>query len=239
MNRVNEFLFGVVLVILVLFFAFTFPSQADTSKAMQALRQTAVRIEGVGCTGSGSIVEGKSGKHYLLTNQHVCNCAQQLGKLYGTFDSGEVVSGKVVKHSWESDLCAARVEDTRPALKVGSQLLPFTEVNTRGYPGGRLAESHGTVKGNTEWDLDFDISEIGQCPASSEQGRGMNGALSVCRLHYVSTLTNLYGRPGSSGSAVVNDDGKLVGVISSWHPGNDYDAGQVPFEDVRRFLLAL
>lgn len=239
MNRVNEFLFGVVLVILVLFFAFTMPSQADTGKATQALRQTVVQVNGTSCTGSGSVVEGKSGKHYVLTNYHVCLCASYQGRLYSTFEGGELVQGKVVKRDSTVDLCAVRVEDTRPALKLGDQLLPFTEVNTRGYPGGRLTESHGQSGGNVEWDADFDISEIGVCPEEASKGYGLNGVIQECRLHFTSTLTNLYGRPGASGSPVVNDNGELVGVVSSWHPGNEYETGMVPFSDVRRFLSAL
>jgi S1-C subfamily serine protease len=214
-------------------------SNADTAKAMTLLRRTTIRVDGLGCTGSGSIVEGKSGHHYVVTNSHVCNCVRYRGAVRGTFESGELVTGHSPKLDWSADLCAAQVEDSRPALKLGQQLSPMTQVSTRGYPGGRLTESHGMIAGHQEWDSDFPISELGRCPHDSLVLYGMNGNIEGCRMHFTSTLSDLFGRPGSSGSPVVNDDGELVGVISSWMPGSSFETGQVPFEQLKRFLEAL
>lgn len=245
MERFLDFLvkigFVVAFLLLVIFISFTMPTQGstDTNKAMRALRETAVMVAGGQCSGSGSIVQGKSGKRYLLTNNHVCNCGGEEGYVYGSFEGGELVKGKIAKRSWAYDLCAARVEDSRPALKLGSQLLPFTEVNTRGYPMRRLVESHGLVGGEVQWGYQVPIEEVGECPQGSEREYALNGNLAACILPFTSTVTSLYGRPGSSGSPVVNDDGDLVGVLSSYMPGSDYSAGIVRFQDVKRFLEAL
>lgn len=221
-------------------FAFgAFGARADTSKGVLLLRKTAVRIDGTGCMGSGSIVEGKSGKKYLLTNQHLCNCAKYRGDIYGTFEDGKLLVGRVVKQDWGSDLCAAQVGAVDQALHIGKGLPPLTEISTRGYPGGRLTESHGRSAGPVDWETDFPIEEIGTCPRNSEPLYGFNGVLAGCKLRYRSTLSNLYARPGASGSAVVNDQGELVGVVSSWHAGSDFDAGMVPFAQVREFLNTL
>ena len=214
-------------------------SHADTTKAMSALRSTSVMVNAATCSGSGSIVEGRSGHRFLLTNAHVCNCARVRGEVYGTFEGGELVKAKVVKQDWSADLCAARVEDSRTALKLAPRLLPLTSVHTRGYPGGRLTESNGRVGNSTDWDTTMDISELGECPAGSSKERGMNGNVVACTLHFRSTLTTLYARPGSSGSPVVNDDGELVGVLSSWHPDNFFDGGIVPYNDTRKFVDSL
>lgn len=232
------FIFAIALILILDVFLLT-GAHADNLKAMTELRSTALMVNGAQCSGSGAIVEARSGGHYLLTNSHVCLCANHLGYVNATFDSGELVHAKIVKQDWSSDLCAARVEKTRPALKLGSQLLPMMEVYTRGYPGGRLTESHGAVKGDVLWDWDVEIETIGSCPVGSRVIRGFNGTLRGCSMTFTSTISSLYSRPGASGSAVVNDDGQLVGVLSSWHPGDDYDAGQVPFSQLRKFLEAL
>jgi S1-C subfamily serine protease len=240
MVRFIDFLFAVAITLLFALILVTAKAaHADTKSAMDQLRKTAVRIEGAGCSGSGSVVQGRSGHHYLITNAHVCLCAGYRKHLYATYEGGAMVRGDVSKIDWNADLCAARVDNSYPALKLGPMPVPYQEVNTRGYPSGRLAESHGMLKGSVSWEYEMEIGIIGECPAGTQVMRDINGRVSGCELHHFSVLSNLYARPGSSGSPVVNDDGGLVGVISSWHPGDDYDAGSVPYGQVRSFLEGL
>lgn len=219
--------------------ALALPTPPDIPKATLKLRDTAVMVNSYRCTGSASIVEGRSGKHYVLSNQHVCNCAGYKGYLYATKEGGELIKARIVKRSWAVDLCAARVEDDRPALKLAPQLLPFSRVRTRGYPGGRLTESEGETYGVEQWSWTVPIQEVGVCPTGSLPERGLSGRIEACTMTFTSTISNLYGRPGSSGSAVVNEEGELVGVLSSWMPGNDLDSGMVTFEQTRKFLETL
>lgn len=214
-------------------------SRANASVAQDNLRRATVMVNGLSCSGSGSLVQARSGKTYLLTNAHVCMCAEFKGDVFATFDDGHLLQAKVIKKDVQKDLCAAQVDAPDFYLKMAPQLLPLTEVNTRGYPMGRLTESHGIVKGSIEWDYDMDIQKVGICPKGTQKGINYRGVVSVCRIHFVSTLSNLYARPGSSGSAVVNDQGELVGVVSSFHPTDEYNAGLVQFNDVRDFLSKL
>lgn len=212
---------------------------ADETKAKGALRKTTVMVNGLSCSGSGSFVHGQTGKVYLLTNAHVCNCARYKGRLYATRDNGELIVATQVKLDWGSDLCAAEVKGSRGALDLAPQLLPLSTVYTRGYPGGRLTESMGTVRGNVEWDFDIPIQDMGYCPKGSLKELSLNGNFTGCRLHFVSTLTSLYARPGSSGSPVVNIEGRLVGVLSSFMPEGEYDAGMVSFSALQQFMSTL
>lgn len=240
MNRVINALFALVISLAFALFVLALTVHAEETKAMRALRQTAVMVNGLGCSGSGSIVEGKSGRHFLVTNNHVCNCAAYKGRVYATFEGGGLVRAIIVKKSWPYDLCAARVDRSYPALKLAPKLDPRSELNTRGYPEGRLTESHGTLGEDTDWFWTAPLDEVGNCPTNSQKLYGLNGALAGCRIHFTSTTSSLYGRPGSSGSAVVNDEGQLVGVVSSFNPDDDnYDAGQTTFEQTKSFVESL
>lgn len=213
---------------------------ADDAKAKEALRKTTVMVNGLSCIGSGSFVNSQTGKVYLLTNAHVCDCARYKGRLYATRDNGELIVATQVKLDWSADLCAAEVKVHRDALDLAPRFLPRTRVYTRGYPGGRLTESAGAARGNVEWDFDIPIQDLGTCPAGAQRSLGLNGNLAECRLHFVSTLTSLYGRPGASGSPVVDPEGHLVGVMSSFLPENTYyDSGMVPFEVLTQFMRTL
>lgn len=200
--------------------------------AIDRLRATTVHIS----VGSGSIVEGKSGKHYILTNAHVCNYAQWKGTLTAHYPSGETVQGRIVKSSFAVDLCAAEVAKETAALKTASFVLPLATIYTRGFPGHILAESKGRILMERTWNLFFPIEELGECPSGSEKIRDVRGILAGCGLTFTSALSTLYTRPGSSGSPVVNGKGELVGVVSSLHSDSAAEAGLVRFKDVKRFL---
>lgn len=238
MKRLIDFLFAVAItLVLALILLASRAFAAD--KAMDQLRQTAVRIEGVSCSGSGSIIEGKSGRHYLLSNNHVCNCAGEKGYFYATKEGGELIKARIVKRSWAYDLCAGQIDVMGPGLKLGRAPAPLSAVSSRGYPGGRLVETRGRIGGSTTWTWEAGIEMMGTCPAGVPKLYALNGNVAGCALSFTSTLTNLYGRPGSSGSAVVNSNGELVGVLSSWKPDSEYSAGMVPYSQLKDFMGGL
>lgn len=205
----------------------------------ELLAQTVVQVDGSACKGSGSVVRAKSGLTYVLTNAHVCHCANYKNKVFSTRESGALISGVIAKEDWGKDLCAVKVEEQTITLLMGDSPNSFTVIYTRGYPGERLTISKGRMSGLTEWDLSMGVEDIGECPKGSKKQYDTSGILRYCTLHFVSRLSNLYARPGSSGSPVVDGDGGLVGVVSSWHTDSDYDAGLVPYNDVKNFLSGL
>lgn len=214
-----------------------FEAQAKADIAFDKLKDATVQVEGLNCSGSGSIVKSKSNKKYILTNNHVCNCVKFKGNVNAFYDDGLMITGKVFKESWASDLCASLIKEDRPALELAPG--PSSELRTRGYPQRHVADSVGHTTKLINWSTLFEIGEIGECPEGSKTLRGDNGNIEECELSFVSMGTTLYARPGSSGSPVVNSKGELVGVMSSWDHKDNYSGAMVPYNQLKKFLETL
>lgn len=119
-------------------------------------------------TGTGSLVQGPSGKTYILTNWHVCLGSKwKNGEVIGAFPDGSSVTGHIVKESSQYDLCAAEV-DGASALKVSRSSVIPARVHTRGYPEGTLTETSGVTKQPITWQFAFPIEELGECPRAAK-----------------------------------------------------------------------
>ena len=218
---------------------FGWSKQVDANEsALLALRATTLRLP----NGTGALVRGKSGKVYVLTNFHVCVGILYRGKFRGALPTGQSYEGKLVKADPQKDLCAAEPDaGTKSvlALNLSRRSRIGQGLYTRGYPNGVLMESHGTLEGEVQWSHDFPIDYVGECGPGMEKRINPWGVLEACGVRFRSSLTNLYSRPGSSGSPVVDVDGNLVGVVSSWHYDQDYSAGIVTYDQVKAFLDTL
>lgn len=186
-----------------------------SANVQDVLRKTTVLVLGEECSGSGSVVIAPSGKAYLLTAAHVCACAQQHKKIAIVHEDGYAKTLPLVKVDKVRDLCAAPYPSSQYALLIAPGIDAKTEVNTRSYPGGHLTYSHGQYRGLASWLMAkttwFGVGE-----------------------------TNIYARPGSSGGPVVDDTGKLVGVILIWDDANvEYNVGLSPLSDIQDFMSGL
>ena len=204
--------------------------------AVDKLRATTVHIP----NGSGAVVYGKSGAKYILTNWHVCVGIRWKGKLYASYENGQLLHGEITRTDPRVDLCAARVYGDVEALKLAPKSLRKQRIYTRGYPHHILTEDSGQLTGPyVSWKAYFDIAEVGTCPSGFTPEHTPSGVIAVCSITYNSVLSNLYSRPGSSGSPVVDTNGDIMGVISSLHSDNEYEAGLVQYNDLKAFLSAL
>ncbi len=216
-----------------LFCLFTSTAKGDEA-AFAKLKEATVHI----AIGSGSIVVGASGNEYLLTNWHVCNAGSWKGKMRANYEDGTLIEAPLVKLDALSDLCASKVTPTHAALKVASSLRMGQHIYTRGYPYGVLSFTEGSFIGANKWDYFYAIEEVGECPTGSRKERAPDGRLAGCVITYFDNVTNMYSRPGSSGSPVVDAKGELIGVMSSWD-GNRDAGGMVTLEAVKRFMQGL
>lgn len=235
MKLIKSFVLGTMVMVFMFLFSTAIGRAADVRTILQ---NTSVNL----VAASGFIGEGTSGKKYLITNWHVCALRFRHSPLIqGTLADKTPVSGAVVALQPDSDLCAVSLDIVPKAyLKMSDQDAYYKqEVNTVGYPAGIYTMSHGSVAENIRWDYEIARQFIDECPKNSTVNY-FDGRVKSCTIHYHSTLTTLFSKPGASGSAIVDDDGKLVGVMSSHSiKTTAFSGGMVSTEDVRKFLGGL
>ena len=152
-----------------------------------AAQRMAVRIRNVGCgsvsTGSGFAIDART----LITNRHVVADSAELQ--LSTYD-GRDIAATTASTAALADLALVRTTDDLPAVPelAPTDPAPGDTVTVVGYPeGGRLAVTSGTVIGGTTDPLNENLGEV--------------------------LVTDAEVEPGSSGSAVLDADGRVVGVV--------------------------
>lgn len=152
-----------------------------------AAQRMAVRIRNVGCgsvsTGSGFAVDDQ----VLITNRHVV--AESAELQLSTYD-GRDIAATTASTAELADLAIVRTTDDLPAVPelAESDPAPGDTVTVVGYPqGGRLTVTSGRVIGGTTDPLNENLGEV--------------------------LVTDAEVEPGSSGSAVLDAEGRVVGVV--------------------------
>lgn len=152
-----------------------------------AIQRMAVRIRNVGCsslsTGSGFAIDATT----LITNKHVV--ADSADLQVSTYD-GRDIDVTAAETAGLADLAVVRTAadlPTHPALAADDPGRGDA-VTVVGYPqGGLLTVTDGQVIGSTTDPLNENLGEV--------------------------LVTDAPVEPGSSGSAVLNEDGEVVGVV--------------------------
>ncbi len=152
-----------------------------------AAQQMAVRIRNVGCsslsTGSGFALDEST----LITNRHVV--ADSADLQVSTYD-GRDIAVTAASIAGLADLAVVRTAEPLPAAPVLAEDDPTTgdEVTVVGYPlGGQLTVTSGHVIGTTTDPLNENLGEV--------------------------LITDAAVEPGSSGSAALDSEGRVIGVV--------------------------
>lgn len=151
------------------------------------VQRMAVRIRNVGCaslsTGSGFAIDATT----LITNRHVVTDSDELQ--VSTYD-GRDIDVTAASSAELADLAVVRTAEeltTYPEL-ADADPLRGDAVTVVGYPrGGRLTVTEGQVIGAANDPLNANLGEV--------------------------LVTDAPVEPGSSGSAVLDEDGRVVGVV--------------------------
>jgi S1-C subfamily serine protease len=141
----------------------------------------------VGCeelsTGSGFAID----EHTLITNKHVVADSKDLE--VSTYDGHDITVG-ATSTAGLADLAVVRTTDPLPSHPelARSDPRPGDPVTVVGYPaGGELTVTEGEVMGTTRDPLNANLGEV--------------------------LLTDAPVEPGSSGSAALDDKGRVIGVV--------------------------
>jgi S1-C subfamily serine protease len=152
-----------------------------------AVSRMAVRIRNVGCeglsTGSGFALDART----LVTNKHVVDSSRSLQLL--TYD-GRDVAAQTASTADLADLAVVRTAEDLPSAPTLAEQDPVAgdPVTVVGYPeGGRLTVTKGSVIGTTTDPLHENLGEV--------------------------LVTDAPVEPGSSGSAALDDAGRVIGVV--------------------------
>lgn len=165
------------------------PSSAEglSPDGFDAVQRMAVRIRNVGCgglsTGSGFAVD----EHTLVTNRHVVADSESLE--VSAYDGRDLAVSAAGSASL-ADLALVRTTDPLPShpTLAAADPRPGDRVTVVGYPeGGRLTVTAGEVIGPTTDPLHENLGEV--------------------------LLTDAPVEPGSSGSAALDADGRVIGVV--------------------------
>ncbi len=171
-------------------------------------QRMSVRIRNVGCgklsTGSGFAIDD----HTLVTNRHVV--ADSAGIQVSTYD-GRDIATEGTSTATLADLALVRTADALPAASAlaDADPEPGTQITVVGYPEGRaLSVTRGEVLDTVDDPLGENVGKV--------------------------LVTNAQVEPGSSGSAVLDEDGRIVGVV--YAKGDNGTSFVVPVSTLRAML---
>ena len=215
--------------------------------------------------GTGFLVKAKSGKTYILTNNHVCGLNQD-GFLNVIFNlNPQIYKQKIVARYDKHDLCLIDRIGEIQGIDLADSLSIGETIGLIGHPSLQpLTLSRGEFIGGTYIDIIIGINiPKNKCPGTVVRNRLFDfESLKIplplvevkksedifkdliddflnrtycVKSHYASQLT-AYSRGGSSGSPVVNFWGNLVSVLFAGNRQDPHESFSVPLSSIKDFL---
>lgn len=190
--------------------------------------------------GSGFHVETEDGQIYILTNKHVCELADEKGRVL--IQSGErKMIRKVVERYSQHDLCLIEpLSEDEPVIDIAYSVSRGEDVVLIGHPGLRqLTLAHGEYIGQEIIEMvDDEVTEKNMCAGrwiSNSLAAIFGGSDGYCVNPIVTSAISTIAYGGNSGSPVINKYGNVVGVLfaGSQQPT---DSHMVPLEHIKAFL---
>ena len=171
------------------------PPSSEVTEMVQRVLPSVVNLRVQGGEGSGVVIDRRG---FLVTNNHVVQGATDVTVVFP--ETGRRLKGTVVGTAVESDLAVVKVDDTDlEPIEIGasSGLLPGDPVVAIGFPLGLgVTVTQGIVSATTRT---IQVSDAQGNPQPFEGLLQTDAAIN----------------PGNSGGALVDLNGRLVGINSA------------------------
>lgn len=202
------------LVVFALFSQFTF-ANGNFPQTVTELKNSAVRIMNPEQTsgGTGSIFKSYSTGSHILTNKHVCELVEQGGVVD---HNGKTYLVTHYKKFDQHDLCLVRVATNLGVnLEIASNMAQVSSMTVvSGHP--KLLPHIANVGHLSEREIIQLATGFRPCTKKDWAEDPLMcifmGGVPVIQSFESQVVSNLI-QPGSSGSAVFNNDGKIIGVV--------------------------
>jgi len=196
--------------------------------------------------GTGFAYKAPSGQSYILTNDHICNLADEKGELRIIDNDGNSIPRRVIERSNFSDLCIVEGLPGVTGMSLGGEPDIGELVGALGHPALKpLILTKGEIVGRQDvYIMDHimdpknpaDTCNLPKNQIIRQQLQififtiDVDVCADVTRNAYVSSIP-VFG--GSSGSPVVNFWGHIVGVVFAMD--DTHWASIVSLDDIKKF----
>lgn len=210
------------------------------SRSDAQIKATVVKLVGDRGSCSGEQVRAPSGVDYILSAGH-CAVLQDGGSIEVVTEDGKHLERRVIAEDMNSDLLLLEGLPNVRGLDIASANRGDQHVRTFTHGKGMATyQTDGRLIENQKIQILEFIVFPGEAPKPCNGGKhrvvdlvSIFGSAAACILDVTETVTTAFILPGSSGGAVVDDSGSLVGVVSAGGGGLGY---LVTIQDVRTFL---
>jgi S1-C subfamily serine protease len=198
-----------------------------------------------GVSGGGTAFQLQYGNHqFTVTNSHVCALSKD-GFLEVRSPYTDIQRIHILADSPFSDLCLLEPVKELPPLQLGIGNLQVGDgVHVWGHPRlTPLKKTDGKVTQDVHWDtvgLDYIFTHEDAKKCQQPKNLIMPGFFPVCMEHVKAQTASALIQPGSSGSPVFDDKGKVRGVEFAAYAtgGRGGDPGDlVPWSSLYIFLM--
>lgn len=241
-KHLKRLLASVVLTGSVLFLSISAPSIHNQYLRYTVGDSVVKVLSPLGGGGTGFAVQGASGEHYIMTNEHVCAAAVD-DIMYIMRDGDEAELSKVVYRDNKHDLCLLEGNSKYKPLKIADSRPDLGDFHyIVGHPGLRpLTVFSGEYIGEFDYNKYSILSNKDECNGQIIDLDPLSafflGIDWVCINQVKAYSSTSFAYRGNSGSPVVTAYGNVIGVLFSGSLEEERNNNLVPLEDIQRVLV--